>query len=103
MRVTKQQFIDGIFKLATSERYKDFDFHQLWSSGFVFEAIGKAGFVLVEEQALHLLQEGIEAFPPCKGCDIFESSFKTCFGCAYRQTRIWFEGLREFLGEKEKI
>lgn len=41
------------------------------------------------------LRKLLEDFPCCKGCNTFESTFKTCFGCGYRQTRIWYEKLKE--------
>ena len=51
---TKQQFIDAIFKLATEEDVSQrWNLSTMpWSSGFVFDALVKAGFVLLNKKAL---------------------------------------------------
>jgi hypothetical protein len=51
---TKQQFIDAIFKLATEENVSQrWNLSTMpWSSGFVFDALAKAGFVVLNKKAL---------------------------------------------------
>ena len=52
--VTRQQFIDAIFKLATEEDVSQrWNLSTMpWSSGFVFDALAKAGFVVLNKKAL---------------------------------------------------
>lgn len=99
MIVTKQQFKKGMEKQA------------FYKTELLYEAIGEAGFVLVDKQALSLslrkeaaLRKLLEDFPCCKGCKVFESVLKSCYGCPFRQIRIWFENLkREFEGLREVL
>jgi hypothetical protein len=52
--VTRQQFIDAIFELATEEDVSQrWNLSTMpWSSGFVFDALVKAGFVVLNKKAL---------------------------------------------------
>jgi len=91
---TKQQFIDAIFKLATEENVSQrWNLSTMpWSSGFVFDALAKAGFVVLNKKALQQLAKSIDP-RNCKDCKLDQCGESDDAYCGGGMMRLFIEAI----------